>query len=138
MSPEIRKQTKRKLRDSINKRYEEGWQPKAGSCKKYWHESDIAGRVSLDGTWELAVARYFDNKNYEWRRNTKGFEYYNEIEERKAKYIPDFFLKEEDVYIEVKGYETKLDRCKWKQFDPELKIWKKEDLEQRNIFDFLE
>ena len=43
MNPEERKQAKKKLRKSINRRYEEGWQPKAGRCETFWYESDIAG-----------------------------------------------------------------------------------------------
>ena len=43
-------------------------------------------------------------------------------------YTPDFWIEELKGYLEVKGYETDLDRCKWKQFPEMLTIWKKEEI----------
>ena len=37
-------------RANIIARYEAGWMPKAGRCKKFKHSSPIAGEVLLDGT----------------------------------------------------------------------------------------
>lgn len=68
---------KQSQRKRIVKRYEQGWMPKAGRCKKYKYTSPVAGEVSLDGTWELAVAKWLDEHNYNWKRNTKRFQYIN-------------------------------------------------------------
>lgn len=121
-----------KQRDRIIARYEAGWSPKAGRCKKYKHTSPIAGEVYLDGTWELAVAVWLDNKGYGWRRNTKRFQYIN-LKGIVSHYTPDFWVKELDGYLEVKGYETDLDRCKWSQFLEPLTVWKKKELKELGL-----
>lgn len=119
-----------KARDNIIKRYEAGWMPKAGRCKKYKHISPIAGEVYLDGTWELAVAKWLDDNGYNWKRNTKRFPYIN-LKGKLSNYTPDFWVEEFNGYLEVKGYETELDRCKWSQFTESLIVWKKKDLQQK-------
>jgi hypothetical protein len=116
---------KEKQRNRILKRYEDGWMPKAGRCKKIKYESPVAGLISVDGTWELAVAKYLDKLKYNWRRNTKRFQYIN-LQGKISHYTPDFYVEELGGYLEVKGYETELDRCKWTQFKEKLTIWKKD------------
>ena len=39
-------------------------------------------------------------------------------------YTPDFYLPDEDIYIEIKGYKTIKDEAKWSQFpiDKRLKV----------------
>ena len=124
---------KKKLEDGartrIVKRYEQGWMPKAGRCKKYKYISPIAGDICLDGTWELAVAKWLDEKNYNWKRNTKRFQYIN-LKNKISFYTPDFWVEELNGYLEVKGYETDLDRCKWSQFTEPLTIWKYTQLKE--------
>jgi len=66
-----------KCRKAIQERYDAGWNPKAGRCKKIKYVSPIAGEVLLDGTWELTVAQHLDKKGYNWQRNTKRFQYIN-------------------------------------------------------------
>lgn len=111
----------------IIKRYESGWLPKAGRCEKYTYESVIAGIVKLDGTWELAVAKWLDKNKFNWIRNTKRFPYYD-TNNKLRHYTPDFYVEELGGYLEVKGYETELDRCKWLQFKEPLTVWKKEQI----------
>jgi hypothetical protein len=117
---------------NIIKRYEEGWMPKSGRCKKYKYISAIAGEVLLDGTWELAVAKWLDIKNYNWQRNTKRFPYIN-LKNIPSHYTPDFWVEEFNGYLEVKGYETELDRCKWSQFLEPLTIWKRKELKELGL-----
>lgn len=119
-------------RDRIIKRYESGWMPKAGRCKKYKYVSPIAGEVYLDGTWELAVAKWLDKKEYNWKRNTKRFRYTN-LKGTVSHYVPDFWVDELNSYIEVKGYETELDRCKWSQFKDPLVVWKRKELTEMKL-----
>lgn len=121
---------KAQQRERILKRYEDGWMPKAGRCKKYKYNSPTAGLVSLDGTWELATAEWLDYKGYTWKRNTKRFPYTN-LKGKLSHYTPDFYV-EGIGYVEVKGYETKLDRCKWSQFTEALTVWYKKDIEKFN------
>lgn len=121
-------QVRKKCSDAINKRYAAGWLPKAGRCKKYKYTSPVAGEVSLDGTWELTTAKWLDMNNYVWKRNTTRFPYIN-LKGKKSYYTPDFYV-EGIGYIEVKGYKTKLDECKWSQFDETLTVWFKDKIEQ--------
>jgi hypothetical protein len=123
-------------RKNILERYEAGWTPKAGRCKKIQYESPIAGTVWLDGSWELAVAKWLDCNGYTWKRNTKRFPYTNPLD-KLSYYTPDFYVDEMEGYLEVKGYETELDRCKWSQFPEKLTVWKRKELTERNIFDIL-
>ena len=119
---------KERQRRRIIARYEQGWMPKAGRCKKYSHSSPVAGNVSLDGTWELVVAQWLDLKGYNWRRNTKRFQYTN-LKGGVSYYTPDFWI-EGIGYVEVKGYKTKLDECKWSQFPENLTVWFRKDVDR--------
>jgi len=119
-----------KLKASIRayKRHAEGWQGAIGRCKKIKYFSPIAGEVTLDGGWELIVAKYFDKMNIKWTKNKKRFKYIFENKDRF--YTPDFYLFDSNLYIEVKGYETDLDRAKWAQFTENIEIWKKEKIKE--------
>jgi hypothetical protein len=134
MSNEQKEAHAASARTRIIARYEAGWLPKAGRCKKYRYFSPIAGEVLLDGTWELAVAKWLDTNEYNWKRNTKRFQYIN-LKGEISFYTPDFWVDEFNSYLEIKGYETALDRCKWSQFTAPLIIWKKKELFEHNILD---
>lgn len=120
-------------RNRINVRYENGWMPKAGRCKKYKHISPIAGEIWVDGTWELAVAKWLDEQKYNWRRNKNRFKYIHYKTGRISNYTPDFWVEELGGYLEIKGYETALDRCKWSQFTESLIVWKKKELKNLGL-----
>lgn len=122
---------RKKASKRIKERYEKGWMPKAGRCKTIIYESKTAGFVKLNGSWELGVAKYLDEQNLNWARNKKRFRYIFENKERN--YTPDFYVKEWNAYIEVKGYETNMDKAKWSQFPLKLIIWKKKELVNKNI-----
>lgn len=131
---------KRKMNDKfklnrsneMHKRYASGWEAKAGRCKKIDYISPIAGKIKVDGTWELKVCTYLDKNNYIWIRNKKRFEYIDNLNKHRT-YCPDFYLKNENLYIEVKGYITDLDKIKWNQFTEKLEIWDKKVLIEKKI-----
>jgi hypothetical protein len=123
---ETEDQRREKIRKSINKRYENGWMPKAGRCKKIDYNSPIAGLIKVDGTWEIEVAKYLDRIGVKWKRNKNRFAYTYEGKERF--YTPDFYIEDIDSYLEVKGFETDKDRSKWNQFNHKLLIWKKQEI----------
>lgn len=78
---------------------------------------------SLNGSWELLVAKYLDLNNIQWTNiiNT-GFTY--NWDNSNHLYFPDFYLINENVYVEVKGYERERDSCKWRDFPEKLIILK--------------
>jgi predicted nuclease of restriction endonuclease-like RecB superfamily len=62
--------------------------------------------VSMDSTWEVACARRLDELGVKWTRDPSIKLGYVTRGRRKKNYIPDFYLPDQDVYIEVKGYWT--------------------------------
>lgn len=122
-------ETRAKMSRKKDELYATGWEPICGRAKKYDYESPVAGKIKVDGTWELAAARYFDRIGVTWERNRKRFPYVRP-DGRAATYQPDFFVKEWDLYVEVKGYQTKLDEAKWSQFPHRLEVWKKAKIQE--------
>lgn len=125
MTEDQQEAQRQRARESINKRYAEGWMPKAGRCKKISYISPSAGEIRLDGNWELVFAKYLDRENLTWNRNTTRFPYKDETGKDRT-YTPDFWVEEWNTYVEVKGYETALDRCKWSQFKENLQVWRRD------------
>ena len=123
---------KKSRSNEMKKRYSNGWECKAGRCKKIKYNSSIAGDVLLDGTWELKTAIYFDTNKINWRRNKKRFEYIDN-NNKKRTYCPDFYLIDDEKYIEIKGYQTELDIIKWNQFSEKLEIWNRKKLIEKKI-----
>lgn len=56
-SLEIRQQ----MSEKKNALYATGWEPICGRAKKYDYESPVAGKIKVDGTWELIVAKHLDS-----------------------------------------------------------------------------
>lgn len=121
-------ETKEKMSQQKKDLYASGWEPTCGRSKKYKYSSPIAGDISVDGTWELIVAKYLDFLRFTWQRNRKRFPYIH-LNGKDSTYQPDFYIEEIDCYIEVKGYETDLDRCKWNQFPHKLKVWRRKEIQ---------
>lgn len=109
---------------------------------------NVSGRVktikykefSLKGGWELEVAKRLDENNVIWTNEIDGFEYV--WNGGIHLYFPDFYLSDHNMYIEVKGYETERDRCKWNDFTEALIVLKKDEISklrknEKTIFDFI-
>lgn len=107
---------KKKLSDKINEKIQNG----------EWHLSFSKSRtieyngIKFLGSWEVNYAKWLDQNNIKWRRPTERFEYV--LEGKKRRYTPDFYLIDEGVYVEIKGYPTKKDFAKWDYFPLNLKI----------------
>lgn len=71
--------------------------------------------VSMDSTWEVAMAQRLDSLEITWVRDPNMKLQYLTKGGRKRNYIPDFYLPDLDLYIEVKGYWT--DRARHKMKD---------------------
>lgn len=56
----------------------------------------------FDSPFEIEVAKYLDENDIEWIRNTKRF--YFMWANKKTYYIPDFYLPKHNLYLETKGY----------------------------------
>lgn len=135
--PDLKVRHAKAVSEGMKQKYIDGWKPKCGRCKKIDYTSPIAGIISVDGSWELITAKYLDKLGVNWNRNTKRFEYTN-LSGGKSTYCPDFYIEESSIfgeatYIEVKGYETELDRCKWSQFPEKLLVWKRQEIELMEV-----
>ena len=87
--------------------------------KKLWSKRSVYrtsdGReVEMDSTWEVVLAMKLDELGVSWVRGDDMILEYRSIRGRKRKYIPDFYLPDHDLYIEVKGYWTDAARHKMK------------------------
>jgi hypothetical protein len=86
------------------------------------------------GNWEVEYAKYLDKNNINWILNKKRFYYKSsELPRGYGHYKPDFYLIDEDHYVEIKGYETQLDYDKWKWFPFKLKILRFKDLKKLGL-----
>ena len=120
-------ETKQKIKESI----------KQNINNDNWHLSFSKSRTieykgyKFQGSWEFAFAKYLDNLNIKWERPNKKFDYkYNNDNH---KYLPDFYLSDYNLYIEIKGYPTQKDFCKWEQFTDNLDIYFGDDLYKLGI-----
>lgn len=68
--------------------------------------------VLMDSTWEVACANRLDELGISWIRNPSLKLKYITRGRRARNYIPDFYLPDHDIYIEVKGYWTDAARHK--------------------------
>ena len=92
--------------------------------------------VSMDSTWEVECAKRLDELGIRWIRNPSLKLKYTTRGRRARNYIPDFYLPDHDVYIEVKGYWTDAARHKMKDVQERnpVKIIILESLEEIGSF----
>jgi len=79
----------------------------SGRCRWYYYNGK-----TYQGTWEFKVGLWFEqqNKKFYCHENVKQFKY--ELNGNEKTYCSDFYLLDENIFIEVKGYFTKEDRQK--------------------------
>ena len=124
-------ETKGKISDSVKKYYKEN--PQAINEKRDFTrgKGQEYNGVYLHSSWEVAYAKYLDSNGINWERPKNGFDYF--FEGKNRLYYPDFYLPKEKTYIEIKGYKTEKDEAKWNQFSEDLKVLRKDDLEELDI-----
>ena len=83
-----------------------GPRPGGGRSIPIEYISEIAGIMKLNKD-EIEVAECLDSIKVNWQRNnSSGFSYIN-LKGKSRKFYPDFYLPEENLYIEFKGWVTK-------------------------------
>lgn len=95
----------------------------AGKVKRY-HIADMV----VIGSWEKVFAEYCIEHNIAVTQPVTGFAY--TFNNRQHRYFPDFYLPAYDLYVEVKGFETDRDKCKWEQFPHRLLILRESDISE--------
>jgi hypothetical protein len=90
---------------------------KKGWYKGYW----------CDSSWELIYVIYCLEHDIKIVKNTKQFKYnHNGVTKR---WQPDFFNFKDNCYVEIKGYETEKDLCKYKGFKESLIVLYKKEID---------
>lgn len=121
-----------KISDTINRKLEEGT----------WHNSFSKARIHeykghrLYGMWEVAFATHLDATGVSWSRPKKSFPYF--FEGKNHRYTPDFYLEEEKVFIEIKGWATEKDLAKWEAFPNTLRVLFGEHLSKMGLLESFE
>ena len=87
--------------------------------KKLWSKQSVYTRkdgsaVLMDSTWEVMMANRLNELDIKWERDPTMKLEYETRGGRKRNYIPDFYLPDLDLYIEVKGYWTDAAKHKMK------------------------
>lgn len=88
-------------------------------------------------TWEANIARFFNYIGVEWEYEPKRF-IFDKEDTRPISYLPDFYLPEEDRYVEVKGWFDKKSKIRMARFDKyfkeeSLKLYLIDEKEYNNI-----
>lgn len=115
------KRISEKNTQTINQKLNEGtWHNSFAKSRKQFYKNEM-----FDGMWEVKFAIWLDSQSIPWIRNKKCFSYFFD---RERKYIPDFYLPNIDCYVEIKGWKTKKDEAKWRDFPENLLILSGSDL----------
>lgn len=106
-----------------------------------WYKHLKYGKYYFRSRWELAFARWCRHNKIKFKYEPKTFRI-RRGRGRLGTYTPDFYLPEQDVYIEIKGWATKRF---WKNIvglhkaypNERIIIIDKASMERNKIFDFI-
>jgi hypothetical protein len=134
-TPEQRKKHSKIMKKTV-KLYPESYSKNNVSGRaKLYDVISPKGKTKVKGKWELKVAEYLNNNNINWTNDIEPYKYF--WNSSWHLYYPDFHLLNNDILIEVKGYETERDIFKWKAVkDKKLLIVKKNEIKDlKNFFE---
>lgn len=100
-----------------------------GRVKGISVEDSLGRKTKCLGSWEKIVIEFLLNNSIRWI-NKIDDEFLYTWNGSIHRYFPDFYLIDQDIYIEVKGFERERDREKWKQFPKKLKILKLKEIRE--------
>lgn len=111
---------------------------RVGQCEWFSYIKKNGKEIKLQGTWELAFAKWADEKGLDFITHRNRIPYIFENKERS--YYPDFFVNEWNCYVDIKNdYHMSLQEEKFKairECNPNLsiKILLKKDLKELGVF----
>lgn len=82
--------------------------------KVFWYRGKN-GKIAMRSSWEVAYAKYLDNKNEQWRYEPRYF-VLGKGKYLGTSYTPDFYLRRKDKYVEIKGYLSRANKNKLARF----------------------
>ncbi len=59
--------------------------------------------IWMDSTWEVKIAEYLDMNEIEWVRSRKIMFYWTDVNDKKRRYYPDFYLPKFNAYLDPKN-----------------------------------
>lgn len=108
---------------SAVERYPESY----SSCNANRSKKTTYDNIRFDSLWEIDFYKWCEINNIECIRNKKGFKY---TFSGTRTYFPDFFLPNQNMYVEVKGREIERDRIKWAQFPFPIYVLRLQEINQ--------
>lgn len=132
----FRKQTSESMRKAWRDGKFEG--TRVGKCKWYDFTRSDGTACKLQGTWELAYAKWLDNHGIRFLAHRGRIPYTDDHSVVKS-YYPDFYLPDADMYVDVKNeFHFLLNEEKWewiRKSNPDIKIVLlfKEDLQKLGV-----
>jgi len=113
---------KRKISETLKRKYESGEikvSPKARQKKRNWYNG-----IYFRSSWELKFAQWLNARNISWLYEPATFKLPG------TGYIPDFYLPDKNLYIEIKGKEERMEKIQLfkKLYKVRIKILLQPDL----------
>ena len=99
-----------------------GWRNFGGNGMKGNYQGYL-----YQSSWELAWLIYHIDHKIKFRRCDEFFEY--EFASKKSKYYPDFFLEEDNCYVEIKGFMSARTKAKLAVV-PNVKLLQHKEMKQ--------
>jgi hypothetical protein len=101
---------------------------------KCWYPSDDQRVIEMRSSWEVSFALWLDAGEIEWEYEPKYF-HIGRGSWTGETYTPDFYLPDNKVYVELKGYMSKQNAAKMERFkdlytDVNLYVFFEEHLEK--------
>jgi hypothetical protein len=114
------KEYRTSLSESLKKRWQTHPLPDCAS-RKYTIQT-TSGKITVKSSYEKNFVTFLEENGYTWEYETKTF-VLKSLDERVL--IPDFYVKDLDLIIEIKGYFWHDAKEKWEAFDHEYPHIKK-------------
>jgi len=143
-----RKNMPQEIRDKHSKAQKKCWlegkfdNVRVGQCEWFDYLKKDGKTIKLQGTWELAFAKWADAQGLKFNAHRGRIPYYLNGQEKN--YYPDFYVQDWSCYIEIKNkYHMSLQEEKFhaiKQSNPNLqiRILMRKELEELNCFQYLD
>ena len=104
----------------------------SGRAKIYSCKDFDGNLTKVKGKWELAVANFLNQKEIRWTNSIEPVKYY--WNNAWHLYYPDFLLIDFNILLEVKGYKTERDYCKWASVKSKFALIEKQQIKNLDLF----
>jgi hypothetical protein len=133
----------RELREEISAQVRKAWADgkyegvRVGQCKWFSFKKKDGTTIKLQGTWELAFAKWADEKSMTFATHKGRLAYV--MDGQTKSYYPDFFVEDWGCYVDIKNdYHMQLQKDKFQAIQSsnpnvKIRILGKEDLKQLGV-----